>query len=255
MKLWRDIGFEIEITGDGSPSLRLLESVDPNKDKGESMHHSGGACAETLLIYGKPIALTLQKVEKAHFLIVGLGLGYIELTIAREALLLGKKPDEVGLITSYESVPELREFFLHWLQERKELLTDEVWDTYESVAQHLVQGTDLSVVSLKEFLRFHFRSEKDIHAALSEDVQLVSKYHCILYDAFSSKTSPYLWEEEFLTQFLAQGAGVPCVLSTYACKGSLKRALRKEGFEVFVREGFQGKRNSTFAARGVSANL
>ena len=102
MKLWRDIGFEIEITGDGSPSLRLLESVDPAKDKGESMHHSGGACAETLLIYGQPIALTLQKVEKAHFLIVGLGLGYIELTIAREALLLGKKADAVGLITSYE---------------------------------------------------------------------------------------------------------------------------------------------------------
>lgn len=252
MKSWRDIGFEIEITGDQSPSLRLLESVDPEKYRGESMHHSGGACAETLLIYGEPIRDVLQKVRTPHFLIVGLGLGYIELVIAREALLLHKSPEQVGLITSYESVPELREFFFKWLWQAQEDLAPEVWDVYESVARHIIANTFLSVEDLKNFLRYHFKKVEDIQGALSSEMQLSSKYHGILYDAFSSKTSPFLWDENFLIQFLEQGAASQCILSTYACKGSLKRALREQGFQVVVREGFQGKRNSTLGTRNWS---
>lgn len=249
MKSWSDIGFEIEITGDQSPSLRLLSSVDPTKDRGESMHHSGGACAETLLIYGEPIHKVLEKIEKPHFLIVGLGLGYIELVIAREALLLGKSSSQVELITSYESVPELREFFFKWLHNQKEELHEEVWNTYESVLQHLTLGTFLKGEELKSFLRDHFKNLSAIQEALHPDVTLISKYHGILYDAFSSKTSPFLWEEEFLVYLLHEGAANSCLLSTYACKGSLKRALRKEGFEVIIRDGFQGKRNSTLGVR------
>jgi hypothetical protein len=249
MKSWSDIGFEIEITGDSSPSLRLLTSVDPTKYRGESMHHSGGACAETLLIYGKPINEVLRNVEKPHFLIVGLGLGYIEMAIAREALLLGMSAHQVGLITSYESVPELREFFFQWLWDQHSVLAQEVWDVYESVAQHILADTTLTVGALKEFLKVHFLKLEDIQGALSAEVKPLSKYHCILYDAFSSKTSPFLWEEEFLFQFLQEGAADKCQVSTYACKASLKRALKRLSFEVIVREGFQGKRNSTLGIR------
>ncbi|MGZ3768256.1 MAG: MnmC family methyltransferase [Bdellovibrio sp.] len=252
MKSWSDIGFEIEITGDGSPSLRLLASVDPEKYKGESMHHSGGACAETLLIYGTPIRQVLEKVENPRFLIVGLGLGYIELVIAREALLLGKSAAQVSLITSYESVLELKEFFFKWLHGKKEELSIEVWNTYDSVLNHVIAGTELTAEVLKSFLTVHFKTLSDIQDAITNDVCLPSKYHCILYDAFSSKTNPFLWEEEFLTGLLHLGAAEQCVLSTYACKGSLKRALRKEGFEVVVREGFQGKRNSTLGIKNIS---
>lgn len=251
MKLWKDIGFEIEITGDESPSLRLLSSVDPLKDRGESMHHSGGAWAETLLIYGQPIKAVLQKIEKPQFLIVGLGLGYIELTVAREALILGKSSDQVGLITSYESVPELREFFYLWLHQRKDLLSLEVWNTYELVLSHIIKDTELKPEQVRSFLRDHFANLKNIQSALAEDVTLPSRYHCILYDAFSSKTSPHLWEESFLVKLLDQGVQAQSVLSTYACKGSLKRALKHVGFEVLVREGFQGKRNSTLGTKNI----
>lgn len=246
MKSWSDIGFEIEITGDGSPSLRLLESVDPTKPRGESMHHSGGACTETLLIYGEPIHNVLKKIHRPNFLIVGLGLGYIELVIAREALLQNK---EVGLITSYESVPELREFFFHWLWRDLSKLSKEVSDVYELLAAHILKDTSLSVLDLKKFLHPHFQKSSDIRGALSAEISLESKYHCILYDAFSSKTSPFLWEEDFLSKFLQEGAAEQSLLSTYACKGSLKRALRQQGFEVHIREGFQGKRNSTLGVK------
>lgn len=251
MKSWVDIGFEIEITGDGSPSLRLLQSVDASKDRGESMHHSGGACSETLMIYGEPIAQVFQKIQKPHFLVVGLGLGYIELVIAREALRAGKEPEEVGLITSYESVPELREFFFLWLEDQKESLHAEVWTTYEQVLEQVIRGTELSPGKLKFFLRKHFKNVSDIQTALNADVVLPSKYHCILYDAFSSKTSPHLWEEEFLNYILKTGTFENSLLSTYACKGTLKRALKQQGFEVILREGFQGKRNSTLGLKNI----
>lgn len=251
MKAWSDIGFEIEITGDQSPSLRLLQSIDPAKDRGESMHHSGGACTETLLIYGEPIKEILQKIEKPHFLIVGLGLGYIESVIAREALLQKKSASDVGMITSYESVPELREFFFQWLHDDKDSLHPEVINTYEQMLKSVVRDTELKGEAVKVFLREHFRKPVDIFSALDKDVRLVSKYHCILYDAFSSKTSPFLWEEEFLNSLLEQGSSSSCILSTYACKGSLKRALKNHGFDVIVREGFQGKRNSTLGVKSL----
>lgn len=251
MKSWTDIGFEIEITGDGSPSLRLLQSVDATKDRGESMHHSGGACSETLMIYGEPIKSVCEKIYKPHFLVVGLGLGYIELVIAREALLAGKEPEEVGLITSYESVPELREFFFGWLGGQKESLHEEIWTTYDQVLEHVIRGTELSPGMLKSFLRKHFKNVSDIQPALNADVVLPSKYHCILYDAFSSKTSPHLWEEEFLNRILKTGTFESSLLSTYACKGTLKRALKEQGFEVVLREGFQGKRNSTLGLKNI----
>lgn len=251
MKSWSDIGFEIEITGDQSPSLRLLQAVDPLKDRGESMHHSGGACAETLLIYGEPIRKILENIEQPHFLIVGLGLGYIELVIAREALLQGKSAGRVGLITSYESVPELREFFFKWLHEDVAGLSEEVWQVYDLVLAHVSKGTNLLPQDLKAFLRTHFKSLNDIRQELSSSVRLESKYHGILYDAFSSKTSPFLWEEEFLAKLLREGTEERCLVSTYACKGSLKRALKSEGFEVVVREGFQGKRNSTLGVKNL----
>lgn len=252
MKSWADIGFEIEVTGDGSPSLRLLQSVDVTKDRGESMHHSGGACSETLLIYGEPIQRTLKNQSKPHFLIVGLGLGYIEMVIAREALLLNKSFEDVGLITSYESVPELREFFIKWLYAQTEALAGEVYRTYDDVLASICKETALDPQAIKSFLRQHFLTESDIEGALGADVELKSRYHCILYDAFSSKTSPHLWEEDFLNRFLQMGAAESCMLSTYACKGSLKRALKQQGFEVLLREGFQGKRNSTLGFKNLA---
>lgn len=250
MKSWGDIGFEIEITGDGSPSLRLLTSVDPEKFRGESMHHSGGACAETLLIYARPIKAILQTVPIPSFLIVGLGLGYIEMAIAREALMLGVPPQNIGLITSYESVPELREFFYNWVWGRKELLSQEVYEVYDSAAQKITQGTSITVSALKLFLQEKFKTILDLQGALSDQVTLPAKYHGIMYDAFSSKTTPFLWEQSFLENLLAQGAAERCQFSTYACRVSLKNALAAQGFEVVVREGFQGKRNSTLGLKG-----
>lgn len=246
MKSWAEIGFEIETTGDGSPSLRLLESVDPTKYRGESMHHSGGAGAETLLIYGQTATQVFEKQNAPHFVVVGLGLGYIEMTIARQALLVDK---EIGRITSFESVPELRSYFWHWLYEGRTAMNETIWQTYEWVARSVIGETGLSIEDLKKRLRPLFTKESEIHGPLDSDFKLPDRYHGIMYDAFSSKTTPHLWDEDFLYRFLVEGAAEFSIFSTYACRGSLKRALQKSGFEVLIREGFQGKRNSTWGLK------
>ncbi|MBO9665204.1 MAG: hypothetical protein J7501_00120 [Bdellovibrio sp.] len=246
MKSWQDIGFEIEITRDESPTLRLLESVDPTKPNGESMHHSGGANTETNMIYGEPAAMILGKVKDPHFMIVGLGLGYIEMNIAREALRLGKT---VGLITSFEALPDLRQFFYLWLHDRFEEIHPEVVATYNAVLKCVLMKSEVSAVQVKDFLRGHFKSLEDIDGALDQNVVFKTRYHAIMYDAFSAKTSPHLWEEEFLTQLLRVGASEPSLLTTYSCRSSLKRALKNQGFELPAREGFMGKPLSILALK------
>ena len=249
MKSWADIGFEIEITKDSSPTLRLLHSVDPEKPYGESMHHSGGASRETTYMYGNPIARVLENVKDPHFMVVGLGLGYIEMNIAREALKLGKS---VGLITSYESIPELREFFWSWLHDQRAEIHPEILNVYDEALKHVLIDDSISPETLKNFLKQHFKSLSDIDGALEQDVILKSRYHGFLYDAYSSKTTPHLWEESFLMRLFSEGAAEKSMLSTYACKGSMKRALRANGFEVTDRPALFGKRNSTLALKNIT---
>ena len=56
--------------------------------------------------------------------------------------------------------------------------------------------------------------------------------------------------EEFLTLFCKKLAAPDCVFSTYASRGDYDGLLIQQGFRVFLRQGFQGKRQSTYAVRG-----
>ena len=66
--------FSQEITADGSPTLKSTEK----------MHHWAGAASETIYIYGDAVSLAQQKLNSAEiqYLVLGLGLGYIEMMIA-----------------------------------------------------------------------------------------------------------------------------------------------------------------------------
>lgn len=241
---WSDIGFRIEITGDGSPSLRLLQSLQAEYSEGEAMHHSGGACIETDIIYGTCIRDVFEQIAEPHFLVVGLGMGYIEMFIAREALLLGKT---TASILSFESVPELRQGFWKWLHDQP--LSNELQGTYDHVLDCILIGTIITKAQIKDYLKPFFESAGDIQEALDQNTQFACGYHGILYDAFSSKTTPILWNEDFLNSFFQKTAAPDCFFATYACKGSLKRALKKQNFKLNLQQGFKSKRNRTSAVR------
>lgn len=289
--------FDVLWTGDGSPSLRGAF---------ESMHHLGGAYAETQYIYGEALRRLgagcearrnetgneskngngygnsnnngnsneryedgsnrdardkkLSDQESANqvkpeieevkignpikdwkVLVVGLGLGYIELLALAEAL---KNKKNLQLLT-YEIERSLVELFISWIKGQNEnLVYDRMLDFFKK---------DYPEWDLKaELKKLYEQGAWKIEGAINKNSLPSESYQAILFDAFSGKTTPDLWTEEFLQLFLTQTASTnPCIFSTYACTGVLKRTLARAGFTVEKRMGFFGKRNATLGVKGI----
>lgn len=234
-------------TEDGSPTLKLGSKP---LTEAEAMHSSKGAFAETVYIYGHAISTTLKHNLNPSFLSLGLGLGYNELLTT--ALLLQNKSDLSKVRgESFELVPELNENFNAWLTNRN--VSNEFQKTYDQIlslcAEHTKQEQALIKAALANLVA---QRSWSLNGPLTSETQTSYQLSCFLFDAFSSKTSPELWSEVFINNFLATTAAKSAVLATYACTGTLKRALQKNDFTVTIRNGFAGKRESTFATRGIS---
>ncbi len=220
--------FVIELTGDGSPTLRLKKSS--SEKQAESMHHSGGAAAETLYIYSEPFKKTLSviKHENPSIGVVGLGLGYIELSMAPS---LSK-----AKLVSFEKDQELVESFKSWIHGHEN-------KTYDLICEKL--NVDKSSVLKKlNSLDWHCAGELTLKTKTSHP------FNFIAYDAFSQFTDGPLWTDGFLDFFLTNLCAKDCVFATYACTGLLKRALLRNNFVFIKRPGFTGKRDATLALRG-----
>lgn len=232
---WLQNGYELVSTRDGSPTLRALLSAGA-----EDMHHSGGAWSETRQIYGRLIAPAFEALEDPRFLSLGLGLGYNETLIAQHALKF-KKP---WSCVSYESDPVLIQAFKLALEDRHP--AGEIQETYARIFGAIEEPVK------DELLGALAEGRWILEGALTPGGRPVPPFQvdAYLWDAFSQRTSPGLWEEPFLLEFFASSASRGwCGLSSYACVGSLKRALKACGFNVESLEGFHGKRNSTLAFR------
>lgn len=233
--------FEFFSTADGSPTLRLSSAMQPP----EAMHHSGGALTETEYIYGEALRFAVQSFgPHLKVLSMGLGLGYNEWLTLREAPLVER-------IVSFEKIDLLREVFLKGLAQANQLTTSplekKLWLVFEQVrcliSPHDTQSGWQKLADLFKQRRFQ------LLGTLEDHFQEAVNSHVILFDAFSKKATPLLWDEEFLVNFLTTVAAPNCILATYAATGTLNRALKRSGFELQERRGFQGKRDSTFAYR------
>ncbi|AZZ36790.1 hypothetical protein CIK05_08300 [Bdellovibrio sp. qaytius] len=231
--------FVIELTGDGSPTLRLknANSLYPDK-KPESMHHSGGAAAETLYIYAEPFKNTLSVAHKLNkkdlsLGVVGLGLGYIELVILEN---LNANSAISADLTSFEKEQELVESFTSWIQSLKN-------ETYDLICEKLGVSKRNALEKLKTL-------NWDIQGELTAQTQIKHPFNFVAYDAFSQMTDGPLWTDEFLDFFLTDLCASDCVFATYACTGLLKRALIRNNFVFIKRRGFNEKRDATLALRG-----
>jgi tRNA U34 5-methylaminomethyl-2-thiouridine-forming methyltransferase MnmC len=231
---WEEKKFEVIWTEDGSPSLKPLDGF-------EMMHHRGGAYAETQLIYGEPVREVLAQGGDS-FLSIGLGLGYNELVIASEAL---KSKRATINLRSFETEPVLKKELLEFVQSGSPQNPRQ--EIYLEIIQRLSGGSEIP-----RFLNeLYVSGSWTLDGALDLSTTFPMQAQGILFDAFSAKTSPGLWTEDFLVNFLGGAAADYCLFSTYACTGPLKRALKASGFEVVLRSGFHGKRNSTLGRKGI----
>ncbi|MEN9214956.1 MAG: MnmC family methyltransferase [Gloeomargarita sp. DG02_4_bins_56] len=226
--------FAVVITDDGSPTIRDLGT-----HQQECMHHSGGAYRETQYIYGEAIRTVIQSDDHPRFLVVGLGLGYIEILTACEWL-KSQKPGNCQVI-SFESAPYWRGQFTHWLNHQP----CELAEIYQRRDAPFTQDYPQEMPKVRDWLRKNLTLEKELSLLAPWQNQIQG----ILFDAYSSKTSHDLWQEDFLTQLVRHYAAANCLWVTYASTGNLKRALQSCGFTLHKRAGFQGKKESTWATR------
>lgn len=231
-------------TKDNSPSL-ILGSDELN----EMMHNSYGAFKESLYIYESALiqAHNEQNLPLSVYSL-GLGLAYNEWISMGYCL---KHNLSLKLQTS-----ESEEWLYHVLKQvvGLEQLSEEFKDVYqamERVIELVCVHYDLKSMELIQFAQSLLNSSSwQLYSSLTkESVMALQPATVIFYDAFSKKMSPDLWDEEFLTQFFTHTADSNCVFSTYACTGSLKRALKQCGFQLIPRPGFEGKRESTLAIK------
>lgn len=233
--------FEITITADGSPSLRVANS----DGYVEKMHHSDGALSESLYIYGEAVDEIIKHRWPLRVLSLGLGLGYNELIVAAKAVQSGVLPQN-SLLYSFEIEPLLRESFLNWVLGQPGAFQE----LYDLILQSLAAGIQMKTDAILDWLKQAYQSDCwRIRASFPNEAHDVKEMTCMLYDAFSNKMSPELWTEEVITSQLQNLCAETCVFSTYAATGALNRALRTTGFQKQERPGFSGKRESTFAIR------
>lgn len=219
------MGFELIPTQDKSYTLQIIGST-------ESMHHSGGAARETRYIYQNTIRNALVSMPEANTCVVGLGLGYIEISWG-----LCNPGPNAGL-SSFEPVLGLVEAFTDWLDSADFCI-------YNDIVGFLSDSADISIV--KKRLRDNFSL-----IPICPDIRKVEKqiWNIICYDAFSKKTNEDLWSEDFLSRFIKNHCAFDCVFTTYGCTSVLTKILKANDFEILERPGFSGKKNSTLAVRG-----
>ena len=241
--------FVIELTADGSPTLRLKNSNASHPEKmPESMHHSGGAASETLYIYTEPFKNTLRalselKQNQLSIGVVGLGLGYIELSLLQNLTL---NPAISANLTSYEKETELVESFEAWLNGNANSTYDLICEKLSVDKNKVFEYSKAQTGSLNDNPRLvDWKKPGELTAKTS----ISQPFHFVAYDAFSQFTDGPLWTDEFLDFFLTNLCAKDCVFATYACTGNLKRALQRNGFLFIKRPGFSGKRDATLALR------
>ncbi len=255
---WKDLGFGLEITADGSPTLRNYH----NADKPESMHHSGGAFSETIYIYERALKPAFDELASPMILSVGLGLGYNEILSACCALQSGRN---LNLI-SFEKDCSLSECFADWI--KGDLPDGEIAQTYEQILKlfenhydlidvknflkNAVEGTDKNPTSDLNIVheKISYFDQWSIKGELNLPLPFIKqKVNVFLFDAYSTKANQELWEENFLKEMLQQWTAEQAWFSTYACTGRLRKVLQEQSWQVFKEPGFMGKRDSTFAVK------
>jgi len=245
------VSYQFVKTEDQSPSLRLWSDEQPP----EIMHHSGGALAESIYIYGSLLSETLTRGWlPPKIASVGLGCGYNEWIAIATCLRAGVN----GVyLESFESNPILRQTFLAWVLEEwpddempNDPLTEHLVALFSEVLNVVAKQFEIGPTQLQICGRKMLTDRTWVmRERLEPTTQYFKPYTVIFFDAFSTKSTPELWSEEFLADFLSRASAEKCALSTYAATGRLNRALKNAGFELVDYSGFAGKRQSTRAFR------
>lgn len=214
----KDSLIEIFKTEDGSNSLL-------RKDIEESYHSHFGALTETNTIYidyGYNYFCSLNNTLQINILEIGFGTGL-------NAIATLKNSNQRSIF--YQTI--------------------ELYPISSLIAEKLAYGEELSLK--EEFNLIHkcnweevvsinsdFKIKKCKADACSYDLPK-DFFDVVYFDAFSPEKDADLWSEDMM-QKVYNACRKGAVLTTYCCKGEIKRRMKKAGFSITKLPGPKGKR-------------
>ena len=224
--------YELVVTDDGSHSIRFT-AID------EGYHSTHGAIKEAMHVYILPnLVLHIGRCHTIYVFEMGFGTGlnaYLTYLYARAA---GCRVH----YTAVEAYPIPKEVYTRL--NYAELCIDEIKTFYPTA--------DFGTASA-DFMKLHtanWGEETHIsdtftlhkHHCAMQDISLPrGLYHTIYYDAFAPQFQPELWSKDIFEK-LRQASSPQAILTTYCCKGDVKRALKAAGYTIEKLPGPKGKR-------------
>lgn len=216
---------EILTTNDGSTTIHL-----PDWD--ESYHSKHGAIQEAYHVFIKS-GLSLFKEKSISILEIGFGIGLNAFITYLEAKKYNQTIDYVGV----EAYPVLYDEALQ-MNYVSELNATEETEVFAKMHQssweekHSI-SSNFSLTKRKQFF---------------QDISDENAFDLIYFDAFGFRVQPELWSLEIF-QKMYKALKSNGVLVTYACRGSIKRAMLECGFKVEKLPGAPGKREMLRATK------
>ena len=208
---------EIVLTGDGSQSLYL-------KELDEYYHSRHGAVTESMHVFIEAGFRSLER-DPVRILEMGFGTGL-------NAFLTLVEADGAGRTVHYTGIEKfpLRDALISRLN-----YPDRYAEKYKKAFRQIHEGPWNKWFS--PFGKFHLHKIRaDITERPVEDT-----FDLVFYDAFAPAKQPELWTPEIFTNIFEMLTNEG-ILTTYAVKGDVKRALVSAGFKTEKLPGPPGKR-------------
>ncbi|VXB72208.1 SAM-dependent methyltransferase [Flavobacterium sp. 9AF] len=210
---------EIIITNDGSASIHLPEW-------NESYHSKHGAIQEAKHVFIKNGLDLFQNEEAIAIMEIGLGTGLNAFITLLEANKRQQHIHYTGIEAYPVSLDEIEQLNYAMQLEEPEMqhlflkMHQSQWE------KPFIASDYFSITKRKQFF---------------EEITLENQFDLIYFDAFGFRVQPELWSEIIFKKMFAalKNKGI---LVTYACRTSIKNAMKDSGFEVEKLPGAPGKR-------------
>jgi len=209
---------EIIQTKDGSTSILL-------PDWNETYHSKFGAIQEAKHVFIKN-GLTLFEGKYVSILEIGFGTGLNAFITYLEAKNANQNIDYTGV----EAYPVSEEDAL-----KMNYVSELEAKSYEEIFLKMHQSDWNEKVILDPNFTLEKQNKK------FQEIADENKYDLIYFDAFGFRVQPELWSLEIF-QIMFKALKPNGVLVTYACRSSIKNAMKESGFIVEKLNGPPGKR-------------
>ena len=209
---------EVILTSDGSTSIHLPEW-------GESYHSKHGAIQEAYHVFIKN-GLFQQTLPAVSILEIGFGTGLNAFITLIESKKTAQTITYVGVEGFPISVEEISQ-----MNYASQLNAAE----YEAFFKKIHD----SPWEENQLIEAHFQLTK--RNQLFADIVDENQFDLIYFDAFGYHVQPELWAVEIFHK-MYKALKKNGILVTYACRGSIKRAMLEAGFQIEKLQGPPGKR-------------